>query len=38
MERTENVFWLKVIREALKSSQKEIVDDDWGGKELSVGN
>ena len=37
MEKTENVFWLKLIRKGPKLPQKEI-DSTRGGKEMSIGN
>lgn len=32
LERTENAFWLEVIRKGLKLSQEEIIESDWGGE------
>lgn len=32
IERTENVFWLEVIREGLKLSHKEMVESAWQEK------
>lgn len=38
LETTENIFWLEVIRKSLKLSQGEIVESDWGGEQMFVGN
>lgn len=37
IEKTEDVFWLELIRKGLKFSQKEI-ESPWGGEEVFAGN